>query len=256
MSNDLFTTSARRADARLRYQRARIAQRHLQFGRHCRLDIGGHLLRAARVRVDPLVGIEVDRAGMATVPVQHSTLATIDQRRPLDSDSAAHALEASSTRTATLGARAPNCHRVEGPATLGDFVARDSADAFQYWEWVATLADGTAVVVSDWCAAPSTLGIEKAVSVVQSRVYLEHRARLLLPLFGKQTGSWRLAAIDFACAARRHRSEFLMCFAVQDTSGALSIRSPSVKIGFALPATGAIDPVFVLTVATVVGFPA
>ena len=97
-------------------------------------------------------------------------------------------------------------------------------------------------------------GIEKAVSIVQSRVYLEHRARLLLPAFGKHTGSWRLTAIDLASGARRHRCAFLMCFAVQDMSGAIT--SPSVEIGFALPAPGATDPVFVLTVATVAGFAA
>jgi hypothetical protein len=134
-------------------------------------------------------------------------------------------------------------------------VARDSADGFPYREWVATLTDRTNVVVSDWCAAPSPLGIEKAVSIVQSRAYLEHRARLLLSLFGKQTGSWRLATIDFASAARRRRCEFLMSFSGQDTSGARSIMSPSVEIGFALPAPGAMDPVFVLAVTTVVGFP-
>ena len=135
-------------------------------------------------------------------------------------------------------------------------MATDRADAFPYREWVATLADRTNVVVSDWCAAPSPLGIEKAVSIVQSRAYLEHRARLLLLPFGKETASWRLATIDFGTAARRHRCEFLMCFAVQDTSGVLSMTSPSVEIGFALPAPGATDPVFVLTVVTVVGFAA
>jgi hypothetical protein len=135
-------------------------------------------------------------------------------------------------------------------------VATDRTDAFPCREWVATLADRTNVVVSDWCAAPSLLGIEKAVSIVQSRAYLEHRARLLLLPFGKQTGSWRLATVDFGTAARRHRCEFLMCFAVQDTSGALSMTSPSVEIGFALPAPGATDPVFVLTVVTVVRFAA
>jgi hypothetical protein len=254
MSNDLIIASARQADARIRYQRARIAQRHLQFGRHCRLDIGGLLLRAAHVRVAPLVRVAVDREDMATVPMQHSTLATVDHWLAPESDDAAHVLEASPARTATRGAGASNCHRVQGPATLGGFVARDSADAFPHREWVATLGDRTNVVVSDWCAAPSPLGVEKAVSIVQSRAYLEHRARLLLPLFGKQTGSWRLATIDFASAARRHRCEFLMCFAVQDTRGVLSNTSPSVEVGFALPAPGAMEPVFVLTVATVVGF--
>jgi hypothetical protein len=254
MANNPTNTSARQADARLHYQKARIAQRHLQFGRHCGLDIGGLLLRTAHARVAPLVGIALDREDKAVVCGQRSTLATIGHWLPPESDDAAHVLKASPARTATPGARASHCHRVQGPATLGDFVARDNGDDFPYREWVATLADHTNVVVSDWCAAPSPLGVEKAVSIVQSRAYLEHRARLLLPLFGKQTGSWRRATIDFASAARRHRCEFLMCFAVQDTRGVLSNTSPSVEVGFALPAPGAMEPVFVLTVATVVGF--
>ena len=255
MCDDLTITSAGQADAWLHHQRARIAQRHLQFGRHCRLDIGGLLRQAAHVRIAPLAVVAVEREGMATVPVQHSTLATIEHWSPSESGDAGHVLEASPTRVATRGARAPNCHQVQGPATLGDFVARDSADALPYREWVATLADRTKVVVNDRCAAPSPLGLEKAVSIVQSRVYLEYRARLLLRPLGKQTGSWRLATIDFAFAARRHRCEFLMCFAAQDASGMLSSTSPSVEIGFALPAPGALEPVFVQTVARVVGFP-
>jgi hypothetical protein len=254
MCNDLNIAPARQADARLRHQRARITQRHLQFGQHCRLDISGLLLRADHVRVAAPVGVAVERRDMTTVHVQHSTLTTVDHRLPPESDEGVHVLEASPDKTATRCARASNCHRVQGPATLGGFVARDSADGFPYREWVATLKDRTNVVVSDWCAAPSPLGIEKAVSIVQSRAYLERRARLLLPRFGKQAGSWRLAIIDFASAARRHRCEFLMCFAAQDTSGARSITSPSVEIGFALPAPDAMDPVFVLTVTRVVGF--
>jgi hypothetical protein len=256
MSNDPTITSVRQGDARLRHQQARIAQRHVQFGRRGRLDIGRLLLRAAPVRVAPLAEVTVEREDIATTSMRHSLLATVDHRLPPESDDAADVPEPSPSSTATPGARARNCHQVRGPATLGAFVATDRADAFPYREWVATLADRTNVVVSDWCAAPSLLGIEKAVSIVQSRSYLEHRARLLLLPLGKQTGSWRLATIDFGTAARRHGCEFLMGFAVQDTSGVLSMTSSSVEIGFALPAPGATDPVFVLAVVTVVGFAA
>jgi hypothetical protein len=255
MANDLPLTFPSHAEPRAGDQSARIAQRHLQFGRHCRLDIGGLLRRAAHVRFGPLVVVGVEREAMCTVPVQHPTPATIDHWLPPEPDDAPQVLEASFARSALRGARAPNCHLVQGPATLGAFVACNSVDALSYREWVATLADRTNIVVSDWCAAPSPLDIEKAVSIVQSRAYLEHRARLLLPRSATQTESWKLATIDFASAARRHRCEFLMCFAVQDTSGVLSITSPSVEIGFALPEPSATDPVFVLTVATVVGLP-
>jgi hypothetical protein len=256
MSNDPTITSARQDDARLHHLRARIAQRHVQFGRRGRLDLGRLMLRAAPVQVATLAEVAVEREHIATTPMRHPLLATIDHRLPPESDDAADVPETSPSSTATPGARARNRHQVRGPATLGDFVATDRADAFPYREWVATLANRTNVVVSDWCAAPSPLGIEKAVSIVQSRAYLENRARLLLLPFGKETASWRLATIDFASAARRHRCEFRMCFAVQDTSGVLSMTSPSVEIGFALPAPGATDPVFVLTVVTVVRFAA
>jgi hypothetical protein len=149
----------------------------------------------------------------------------------------------------------PACHEVRGPATLGVFVARNRADASARQEWVATLADLTAVVVSDWCDSPSVVGIAKAVSIVQSRAYLEHRARRLLLPFTKEAGSWRLATIDFGIEAWRHGCELLMCFAFRAANGVLSITSPSVAIGFALPLPAAVDPIFVLTVVTAVGFP-
>jgi hypothetical protein len=148
-----------------------------------------------------------------------------------------------------------NSHQVPGPATLGDFFASNRADIPPRHEWTATLPDLTRVVVRDWCDAPSVVGIEKAVSIVQSRAYLEHRARRLLAPFTKEAGSWRLVTLDFGTEAQSHGCEFLMCFAFRATNGVLSITSPSVKIGFALPAQAATDPIFVLTVVTADGFP-
>jgi hypothetical protein len=208
------------AGTALRGRRLSGLRQNFSVRRRGRLDVGCLLLRAAHVRVAPLAEVAVEREDVATTPMRHSMLATIDHRLPPESDDAADVPEPSPSSTATPGARAHNCHRVRGPATLGALVATDRADASPYREWVATLADRTNVVVTDWCAAPSLLGIEKAVLIVQSRAYLEHRARLLLQPFGKQTGSWRLATIDFGTAAQRHRCEFLMCFAVQDPSGA------------------------------------
>jgi hypothetical protein len=148
-----------------------------------------------------------------------------------------------------------NGHRVRGPATLGDFVASERADASPHREWIATLADLTTVVVSDCYDSPSVVGIEKAVAIVQSRAYLENRARRLLLPFTREGGSWRLVTIDFGAEARRHGCEFLMGFAFRATNGVLSITSPTVEIGFALPAPAAMDPIFVLTVVTAVAFP-
>jgi hypothetical protein len=218
MPIDMTNTCARRQDACLRDQRARIEQRHLQFGRHCCLDIGSLLSHTAhRVRVAPLVEVAVEREHVATDPVQRSTLEkdgleTVDHWTSPGAHDAARAPERLPSGTATPHAPTPNRHRVRGPVTVGDFVASNRGDAFRPQEWVATPADRTNVVVSDWCAAPSPLGIEKAGSIVQGRAYLEHRACGLLLPFTKEAGSWRLVTIDFGTEARRHGCEFLMCF--------------------------------------------
>lgn len=48
MAIEQADTSLCQDSAWLRNQRARIEQRHLQFGQHCRLDIGGLLMRVAQ----------------------------------------------------------------------------------------------------------------------------------------------------------------------------------------------------------------
>lgn len=82
-----------------------------------------------------------------------------------------------------------HCRLAPGPATIGAFVPSNRADAFPRQEWVATLEDRTTVVVNDWCDSPSVVGVEKAVSIVQSRAYLEQRARRLLLPFTKEAGA-------------------------------------------------------------------
>jgi hypothetical protein len=95
MSIDLTVTFARRGDARLRDQRARIEQRHLQFGRHCLLDIGSLLLRAAhRVRVAPLAEVRVHREDVPMDPAQTRDARAVDDWMPAEAHDAAHALEA------------------------------------------------------------------------------------------------------------------------------------------------------------------
>ena len=96
---------------------------------------------------------------------------------------------------------------------------------------MAVLADSTEVVVPDLQGAPNSLAVEKAVSIVQSRAYLEKRARQLLLPFTKDEGDWRLVTLDFGVKAQRHECEFLMCFAFQVGSGELSVTSPYVEIG-------------------------
>jgi hypothetical protein len=144
---------------------------------------------------------------------------------------------------------------VPGPVTLGDLVAINRPDAYPQREWVATLADLVNVVVSDCCDLPSVLGLQRAVSIVQGRAYLESRARRLLRPFGKEDGSWRLVTIDFGAEARRHGCEFLMGFSSRATEGVPSLACPDVEVGFALPSPAPVDPIFVLTVVSAGGFP-
>jgi len=120
---------------------------------------------------------------------------------------------------------------------------------------MAVLADSTEVVVPDVQGAPSPLGIEKAVSIVQSRAYLEKRALQLLVPFTKDDGDWRLVTLDFGVEAQQHECEFLMCFAFQVANGELSSTSPYVEIGFSLPVSTGEARIFFLAVRMAVGVP-
>jgi hypothetical protein len=120
-------------------------------------------------------------------------------------------------------------------------------------EWMAVLPDSTKIVVADVEGKPSPIGIEKAVSIVQSRAYLEARARqLLLPLIPKD-GQWRVVAIDFGIEAQHHDCEFLMCFALQATKADIGTASPYIEVGFALPMQSSIAPMFILMIETAIG---
>ena len=71
-------------------------------------------------------------------------------------------------------------------------------------ECMLVLADLTEVAVADSNGAPNPVGVERALSIVQSRSHLEGRARQLLVPFTKDEGDWRLVTIDFGVEARRH----------------------------------------------------
>lgn len=92
---------------------------------------------------------------------------------------------------------------------------------------------------------------------MQSRAYLEARARRLLVLLGKADGGWRLAAIDFGAEARRRDCEFLMRFAFEAGKAGPAAPSPRVEVGFALPlpsgAGSGFRPVFFLAIETMAG---
>lgn len=146
--------------------------------------------------------------------------------------------------------------RTPGVATLGTFVRSDPLTPGGITEWLATLADGTEIVVADAQDAPSELGITKAVSIVQSLAYLERRARQLLIAFIDSRDDWRLTTIDFGAEAARHTCEFLMCFVLGASSTAISRADLYVEIGFTLDLPLADDPEFKLTVKTIIENPA
>lgn len=143
------------------------------------------------------------------------------------------------------------------PTQLGEFVrvSRMSAMA-PHDEWMATLPDKTEIVVPEDGDCPHALGVAKAISVVQSRSYLGKRAVQLIAPFLRGEGAWRLLTIDFGAEARRHESEFLMCFAFVAVNTDLSSTSPYFEVGFSPSKTSEEDePVFSLTIKTVVGIP-
>lgn len=122
---------------------------------------------------------------------------------------------------------------------------------------MSVLPDNTEIVVADVAGKPSPIGIEKAIAIVQSRAYLEARARQLLVPLGKRDGEWRMVAIDFGNEALHHDCEFLMCFAFQAAKADLAATSPYVEVGFALPVRLSVSPgcspMFILTIQTTVG---
>jgi hypothetical protein len=88
-------------------------------------------------------------------------------------------------------ALASNPRRVPVPAPLGTFVRGIGLGGRSREEWVAPISQDADVVVSDVGGAPSPVGVAKALSIVQSRAYLERRAIQLLIPWTKESGSWR-----------------------------------------------------------------
>ncbi|MGO4392962.1 hypothetical protein AB4Z46_16560 [Variovorax sp. M-6] len=146
-----------------------------------------------------------------------------------------------------------NTTRTSAHANLGSAWLRDQS-ARLHQRHLQFRRHSAEVVVPDVQGEPSSPAIEKAVSIVQSRAYLENRALQLLVPLARDDGSWRLVTLDFGLEAQRHACEFLMCFAFQPVNGGLSITSPFVEIGFSLPVPTGDDRVFVLTVRTAAGF--
>jgi len=122
-------------------------------------------------------------------------------------------------------------------------------------EWMTVLSDETEVVVPSSGAQPSALAIQKAVAIIQSRQYLEQRAVQLIAPFITDAGTWRLVTIDFGAEASRCQAEFLMCFARVKPNAEPSSASPYFEVAFHLPTKQGDDPMFVLSIKTIVGLP-
>jgi hypothetical protein len=139
--------------------------------------------------------------------------------------------------------------------TLGEFFRVDQLEGeARRSEWMAVLPDSTEIVVADLNGVPSSVGIAKAISIVQSRAYLERRAHQLIERFETSGGAWRLLTIDFGFESEMHGSEFLMCFAREERAAVEPTpASPYIEIGFALQKPMGQDPLFELSIRSVSG---
>nr|WP_315591689.1 hypothetical protein [uncultured Cupriavidus sp.] len=150
-----------------------------------------------------------------------------------------------------------NLHELALLAIPSEFLPIHRLGTPPHDEWMAVLPDNTEIIIADMAGKPIPLGIEKAIAVVQSRAYLEARARQLLVPLGKEDGEWRLVAIDFGIKALRHECEFLMCFAFQASKSDLDDMPLHIEVGFALPVRSSVSagysPMFVLTIQTTTG---
>lgn len=166
-------------------------------------------------------------------------------------------LQPSPTERGTRSPLDSNLHDLAMLAIPSEFLPIHRLGTPPHDEWMAVLPDSTEIVVADVNGKPSSVGIEKAIAIVQSRAYLEARARQLLVPLGKEDGEWRLVAIDFGIEAQQHECEFLMCFAFQATKSDLADTSPYVEVGFALPVhlsvSPSFSPMFILTIQTTAG---
>ncbi|SAK81613.1 hypothetical protein [Caballeronia ptereochthonis] len=242
-------------EAWIQDQSARLMQKHLQFGQHYRIDVDALLARSAQVaRAARIAAAAAENLELATDRIRRATLEAVEHcprledpfvqmsRLPQPPESGVQSIST---------AEQPN-----GPesAILGEFSRANRLGADPRDEWVAVLADLTEVVVADVRGRPSALGIAKATSIVQSRAYIETRARQLLKTLTRDDGDWSLIVIDFGVEAQHHDCEFLMCFVFQAANSDLSATSPYAEIGFALLKQSHATPIFVLTIRTATGF--
>ncbi len=232
-------------DVWLRAQLARLTQRHLQFGGHYRIDADALLARLARTaRAAKAAAAPVAAKTLTGDSIRRATIEAIEHCSRLEG--APPMLPQSPSRTERLHDSAMHAiPRVFLPIHRLGTPPRD--------EWMAVLPENTEIVVADVKGKPSSIGIEKAISIVQSRAYLEARARQLLVPLGKENGEWRLIAIDFGIEAQHNDCEFLMCFAFQATKSDPAATRPYVEVGFALPVRSSIGPMFILTIQTTTG---
>ena len=76
----LTTENADPGQAWIRYQTDRLHQRHLQFGRHCRLDLHALLSRAARIALATTSAtVSTARENVSIAGEQSATITAIDR---------------------------------------------------------------------------------------------------------------------------------------------------------------------------------
>ncbi|GAB7542574.1 hypothetical protein [Cupriavidus sp. 8B] len=244
-------------DIWLRDQSARLKQKHLQFGRHYRMDFEALLARNAQAaRTGRAAAMPAESRGLPTDRIRRATIEAIEYCSQLNDPLARMARLPAATKSSSHPMPATEPRGEMGFATPGEFSLINRFGATPRDEWMAVLSDLTEVVVVDVHGMPSSLGIEKAASIVQNRACLEALARQLLIPLTRDDGDWHLNVIDFGVEAQRHDCEFLMCFSFRAANPDLSVTSPFAEVGFALHKQSLADPIFMLTVRTALGFDA
>jgi hypothetical protein len=185
-SNAMRAAYADLGEEWLRQHLATLDRKHMQWGRHFRVDVAALLANAARsARATP--------AGAHSPQLCNSSVAGLagadDVGVPVSCGAAT-------------------------PALPGERLLAKNFEPCSPSDWLAVIDDQTEVVVPDAGGAPHPVAIAKAVAILQARGYLVDRALRLLEPSSATRGSWRLVTVDMGAAAAGGGYEFLLCFAL------------------------------------------
>lgn len=241
-------------DVWLRDQQARLTQKRAQFGRHYRMDADALMAQLACIaRAAKATAAPATVKTSADALTQGARMEAVERWPRLNQHTGQPSQPPSRSERWTMSSTDSNPNDPTMPAFASEFVPIRRLGVPPRDEWSTTLHDNTEIIVLGAGDRPCPVGVAKAVSIVQSRTYLEAQARRLLVPLTRQDGEWRLARIDFGLEAQHLDCEFLMCFTFQKRIGDLNAVGPYVEVGFALPAGSRVSQVFTLVIQTAIG---